>query len=118
MEENLLNDDFSLENLLANWQVLTHTQRMDIFVVLGRVDQEELFINLACDYQAEIFDKLRSNEKRTFIRLLAPDDIADLVQMLEEEEQKEALHFLDYATLVEVKALMAYAEDEAGGLMN
>lgn len=118
MEENLLNDDFSLENLLANWQVLTHAQRMDIFVVLGRVDQEELFINLACDYQAEIFDKLKSNEKRTFIRLLAPDDIADLVQMLEEEEQKEALHFLDYATLVEVKALMAYAEDEAGGLMN
>lgn len=118
MEENLLNDDFSLENLLANWQVLTHSQRMDVFVVLGRVDQEELFINLACDYQAEIFDKLKSNEKRTFIRLLAPDDIADLVQMLEEEEQKEALHFLDYATLVEVKALMAYAEDEAGGLMN
>ena len=118
METTLLNDDFSLENLLSNWQALTHSERVDIFHVLGRVDQEELFLNLACDYQAEIFDKLKISEKRTFIRLLAPDDIADLVQMLDRDEQQQALHFLDYATLVEVKALMAYAEDEAGGLMN
>jgi magnesium transporter len=114
----LLNDDFSLENLLDNWQVLTHSQREDVFAMLGRIDQEELFLNLSSDYQAELFEEIPHAEKRSWIRLLAPDDIADLIQNLNEELQAVALRCLDYATLVEVKVLMAYAEDEAGGLMN
>ena len=118
MENTLLNDDFSLENLLDNWQVLTHTQREQVFMMLGRIDQEELFINLSSDYQAEIFELIPHAERRSWIRLLAPDDIADLIQNLFDETQAEALRYLDYATLVEVKALLAYAEDEAGGLMN
>lgn len=118
MENNLLNDDFSLENLLDNWQSLTHNQREQVFMMLGRIDQEELFINLSSDYQAEIFELIPHAERRSWIRLLAPDDIADLIQNLFDETQAEALRYLDYATLVEVKALLAYAEDEAGGLMN
>jgi magnesium transporter len=118
MENNLLNDDYSLENLLENWQVLTRSQRMEVFGILGRMDQEELFINLSYDYQAELFEEFPQGEKRSWIRLLAPDDIADLIQNLDEDGQAYALKCLDYATLVEVKALMAYAEDEAGGLMN
>lgn len=118
MENTLLNDDFSLENLLDNWQSLTHNQREQVFLMLGRIDQEELFINLSSDYQAEIFELIPHAERRSWIRLLAPDDIADLIQNLFDETQAEALRYLDYATLVEVKALLAYAEDEAGGLMN
>ena len=119
METNLLlNDDLSLENLLDNWQTLTPNKRNEVFLILGRIDQEELFINLSSDYQAELFLELPLAEKRSWIRLLAPDDIADLVQNLDQDNQSGALKLLDYATLVEVKALMAYAEDEAGGLMN
>ncbi len=118
MENTLLNDDFSLENLLDNWQSLTHNQREQVFTMLGRIDGEELFMNLSSDYQAEIFELIPHAERRSWIRLLAPDDIADLIQNLFDETQAEALRYLDYATLVEVKALLAYAEDEAGGLMN
>lgn len=118
METTLLNDDFSLENMLDHWQGLTHSQRAQVFAILGRIDQEELFINLSSDYQAELFEDIPHAEKRSWIRLLAPDDIADLIQNLDDEAQTSTLRYLDYATLVEVKALMAYAEDEAGGLMN
>ena len=118
MENNILNDDFSLENILDNWLSLTRNQREEIFMMLGRIDQEELFINLASDYQAEIFDLIPHAERRSWIRLLAPDDIADLIQNLHVDDQAVALRYLDYATLVEVKVLLAYAEDEAGGLMN
>jgi magnesium transporter len=118
METTLLNDDFSLENMLDNWQSLTHAQREQVFTMLGRIDQEELFINLSADYQAELFELIAHAERRSWVRLLAPDDIADLIQNLDEDTQAEALRSLDYATLVEVKVLMAYAEDEAGGLMN
>lgn len=118
METTFLNDDYSLENLLDNWQILTHDKRENVFTILAREDKEELFIHLSSDYQAELFTKILPSEKRSLIRLLAPDDIADLVQNLDEEMQTIALAYLDYTTLVEVKALMAYAEDEAGGLMN
>lgn len=118
METTLLNDDYSLENMLDHWQILRHDQRHDVFAMLGREDKEDLFTNLSCDYQAELFTEIPHAERRSLIRLLAPDDIADLVQNLDDETQSIALGYLDYTTLVEVKALMAYAEDEAGGLMN
>lgn len=118
METTLLNDDLSLENLLDNWQGLKHSERETIFSMLARIDQEELFINLSSDYQVEIFEELALTEKRSWIRLLAPDDIADLLQNMDEESRKTTMRYLDYPTLIEVKALMAYAEDEAGGLMN
>lgn len=118
METRILNDDYSLENLLDHWQGLTHSQREDVFAMLGREDKEELFINLSYDYQAELFTEITPIERRSLIRLLAPDDIADLIQYLDAENQPMAMGYLDYTTLVEVKALMAYAEDEAGGLMN
>lgn len=118
METTLLNDDYSLENMLDHWQILRHDQRQDVFAMLGREDKEDLFINLSYDYQAELFTEIPHAERRSLIRLLAPDDIADLIQNLDHETQSIALGYLDYTTLVEVKALMAYAEDEAGGLMN
>jgi magnesium transporter len=118
METALLNSEYSLENLLDHWQILTHEQRKEIFLSLGREEKEELFLNLSSDYQSELFTEITLNDRRVLIRQLAPDDIADLIQNLDQEIQTIALEYLDNTTLVEVKALMAYAEDEAGGLMN
>jgi magnesium transporter len=52
------------------------------------------------------------------MRSLEPDDAVDLVQAAEEEERDGLLGLLDETTRREVKALSAYAEDQAGGLMN
>jgi magnesium transporter len=56
------------------------------------------------------------------MRLLAPDDAADLIQeAIQEagsEQRDELLSLLDEPTRKEVIALLAYNEDEAGGLMN
>lgn len=119
MESKLLiQEDYSLEDLLDTWQGLTHGQREDVFAMLNREDKEDLFVNLSSDYQAELFAEMSHSDRKALIRQLAPDDIADLVQNLDQDTQNIALDYLDYTTLVEVKALMAYAEDEAGGLMN
>jgi magnesium transporter len=50
--------------------------------------------------------------------LLAPDDAADLIQEAPAEEREALLSLLDNVTQREVKGLLDYAEDEAGGLMN
>jgi magnesium transporter len=52
------------------------------------------------------------------MRLLPPDDAADVIQEAPEEERDGLLSLLDEPTRREVSALLAYAEDEAGGLMN
>jgi len=52
------------------------------------------------------------------MRLLPPDDAADLVQEAEDDEREALLALLDEQTRREVMALLAYAEDHAGGLMN
>jgi magnesium transporter len=51
------------------------------------------------------------------IRLLAPDDVADVIRP-REDQRTGLLSWLDEPTRAEVAALLAYAEDEAGGLMN
>jgi len=57
-------------------------------------------------------------DRRSWLRLLPPDDAADLIQEASDEERENLLGLLDDATLKEVRALLAYAEDDAGGLMN
>jgi len=52
------------------------------------------------------------------MRLLAPDDAADLIQQAGSDERDELLALLDEPTRKEVIALLAYNEDQAGGLMN
>jgi magnesium transporter len=49
---------------------------------------------------------------------LPPDDVADVIQSAPEEDREGLLALLDDVTRGEVRALLAYAEDEAGGLMN
>lgn len=52
------------------------------------------------------------------MRSLAPDDAADLIQRAPAEEHPSLLAALDPWPRAEVSALLAYKEDEAGGLMN
>lgn len=57
-------------------------------------------------------------ERRDWLRSLAPDDAADLIQRAPAEEHPSLLAALDPWPRAEVSALLAYKEDEAGGLMN
>jgi magnesium transporter len=52
------------------------------------------------------------------MRLLAPDDAVDVIQEAPAEEREALLALLDDTTGREVRGLLDYAEDEAGGLMN
>src|SRR6185369_2274569 len=58
------------------------------------------------------------DEQRSWFRLLAPDDAADVVQAAPAMAREQLLALLDDPTCQEVRGLLAYAEDRAGGLMN
>ena len=66
----------------------------------------------------ELVLSMEKEERRAWLRSLAPDDAADLIQDAPPEERASLLESLDPWPRAEVSALLAYKEDEAGGLMN
>jgi magnesium transporter len=53
-----------------------------------------------------------------WFRFLEPDDAADAIQAAPQQRRDELLALLDDRMRLEVTALLAYAEDDAGGLMS
>lgn len=112
--------DFAPVNtLLEQWSGLSAQERKEAFKDLSRPHAEELFLRLGAPEQAELVSVITLLEKRSWLRLLAPDDMADLLQETEDDDEREnAFALLDEATKREVTALLAYEEDAAGGLMS
>ncbi|MEI7972939.1 MAG: magnesium transporter [Bdellovibrio sp.] len=107
-----------VELLLDQWGSMGVLNRQESFSHLNRTDAEELFLRLTTHDQAELLRDMPSLEKRSWVRLLAPDDVADVIQDLGSHYREECLSLLDPQTRREVTALLAYAEDNAGGLMS
>ena len=86
--------------------------------MLDAIEAADFFLALSTHDQADLLHELGPERSRPWMRLLAPDDAADLVQALPAEQRERFMALLDPATRGEVTALLAYAEDAAGGVMN
>ena len=113
-----LEEPLSVSDLKEAWSLLVHSDRLGSFRALERTQAEDFFLSLSAHDQAELLLGLPPAERRSWIRLLAPDDAADLVQEVPTEEREPLMSLLDEPTRQEVSGLLAYAEDDAGGLMN
>ncbi len=107
-----------LAELAEAWALLPAEDRVAGFRLLDAGDSEEFFFDLDTPDQVELLLALPPVERRRWIRLLPPDDAADVIQGVDEEARPGILNLLDDTKRKEVSALLAYAEDEAGGLMN
>jgi magnesium transporter len=106
------------DDLRESWRLLTPEDRLEAFLELPRPEAEDFFLELSARDQYEMVRAIPPEQRRSWMRLMAPDDAADLVQEAGEDEKEALLALLDEQTRREVMALLAYAEDEAGGLMN
>lgn len=104
--------------LREKWADLSADDRLNAFMNLERAAAEDFFLTLKTDEQAELLVSLPVFERRFWLRILPPDDLADLIQEFEPELRYAMLAELDPRLGKEVAALLAYAEDQAGGLMN
>jgi len=113
-----LDERLSPDDLHDVWGLLAHPDRMEGFRLLDRAVAEDFFLSLSSRDQAELLGELAPVQRRSWLRLLPLDDAADLVQEFEEEERAALLKLFDESTRNDLMALLAYAEDDAGGLMN
>jgi magnesium transporter len=100
------------------WLTLTPQERLERFHRLHWADAEMFFLSLNAHDQAEVVRGLPRSEQRLWMRLLAPDDVADVIQETPPEEHDGLLALLAAPIHEEVRGLLAYDEEEAGGLMN
>jgi magnesium transporter len=107
-----------IADLRSIWRILTPDEQVEAFHLLARDEAEDFFLGLPTSDSLELMRALPKTERRTWMRLLPLDDAADLIQHAPDEDREALLLLLDDATRKEVNALLAYAEDAAGGLMN
>jgi magnesium transporter len=117
-ERPIPDDELTAADLREIWPILSLDERVQGFRVLPRDEAESLLFSLTNADLTKLVLALKPGDRRYWVRLLPPDDIADLIQAAPAEERDGLLGLLDERTRHEVNALLAYAEDEAGGLMN
>lgn len=107
-----------VEYLLQQWSDLSVRERVEAFEALPRHLADDFFLELRTRDQAELLLALPAAARRVWLRLLPPDDAADVLQLAPEESRRELMDLLDDVGRREVGALLAYKEDAAGGLMS
>lgn len=118
--------DIELHNYLENMHAA------DIAEVLENLevdDQTQVFGLLSDEKATEVLEQINSEDfsslikaltyekKVTLLDLMSQDDIVDKLIELPESRQKEIIAFLDYEDAEDVKELLIYEEDTAGGIM-
>jgi magnesium transporter len=98
--------------------VLSASERLEGLRLLTWSEAEDFVQSLTARDQTELLLTTSPQEARAWLRLLPPDDVADVIQAAPPDDRGQLLTLLDDAARKEVVALLAYAEDDAGGLMN
>lgn len=108
----------SADELHEAWRLLSPEERVESFGFLSAEEAQDFFLDMRAPDQLLIIRQSPPALRRSWIRLLAPDDAADLLQEARPEERAELMALLDPPTRREVSTLLAYEEDDAGGLMS
>jgi magnesium transporter len=111
-------EPLTLQAVRDSWPAYDDDDRVAAFRSMSRPEAEDFFLDVRAQDQAWILRALRPDERRSWIRLLAPDDVADLLQAIPAEERAGYVALLDETTQKDVAGLLAFAEDDAGGLMH
>jgi magnesium transporter len=114
----LLDEGLRADDLREIWSFANPEEKVEGFRSLSPAEAEDLFLTLDTRSQSDLLCALPANERQLWMRQLPPDDAADLCQAAPAEQRESLLRLLDEPTRREVSALLAYAEDEAGGLMS
>ena len=113
------NHSVTIDDLWELWPSLSEDERLEWFDQLSHDDAEDFFSSITCEDQSALSAARAPHQQRQWMRILAPDEAADELQRIDDEEMQRRLKtYLQDRVRNEVDALMAYKEDEAGGLMS
>lgn len=96
---------------------LNFDQRKVLFSALETEEAAEVLENIDSDIFSEIIEGLTTENRKEILDEMSHDDIVDHLGELSDERSQEIIGFLDQEDQDDVRELMNYDEDTAGGLM-
>ncbi len=97
---------------------LSPEDREAIFETMDSEAAAEALSEVDPDIQASILESLEAEKAAEIVEEMSPDQAADVLAELGEETSEEILEEMDSEPKSEVRELLEFEEDSAGGLMN
>ena len=97
---------------------LSPAEREAIFETIDSEVAAEALSEIDPKMQASILEALEPEKAADIVEEMAPDEAADLLSELTEETSAEILGEMDSQPKTEVRELLEFEEDTAGGMMN
>ncbi len=88
-----------------------------VFGLLGSEAASEVLVELSDAAREQLFDRLPVERLSELVAEMDSDDAADIVADLSDEDQAAVLESIEPADSAEVRQLLLYDEDTAGGIM-
>ncbi|HEG43098.1 MAG TPA: magnesium transporter [Phycisphaerales bacterium] len=99
-------------------EILDDDQRRMMFDLLDSHEAAEVLEKVDEATRSELFDIFGEEELMKLIAELDLDDAADVLAELPEEESEDVLDHMPEEDAEQIKGLMSYSEDSAGGIMD
>ncbi len=92
-------------------------KKQKLFQVLPWELAAKVLDELDSDTFSEILSSLSQDQKKRLLDLMSQDDMVDLLGEMSEEKRHEIINLLDIDDAEDIKELLIYEEDTAGGIM-
>ncbi len=92
--------------------------RQSIFENMDREAAAEALAEVDPDIQASILESLEAEMAAEIVEEMSPDQAADALSELDERASEEILEEMEHEGQEEVRELLEFEEDSAGGMMN
>lgn len=112
-------EENSLVSLREGFKGKSPADKIVFFNNLDKDQAGELFLFADVEDQALLLASMPIRQKKKLLHILPPDDTVDLVQFLsgQGESGQEVFSLIDDGRRAEIKSLLSYKEDVAGGFM-
>ncbi|SHG91277.1 magnesium transporter [Tepidibacter thalassicus] len=96
---------------------LEEEKRIKLFEVLPWEIGAKVLDELDSDIFSSILSKISIEHKKKILDLMSQDDMVDILSDLSEDKRQEIINLLDSELAEDIKELLVYKEDSAGGIM-
>jgi len=109
---------------------LRPSELADLLEDLGRTERQELLDSLTHDQAADALEEMQAKELEVLLResspseaakyltSMEPDEAADALRDIDEDLRRELLSLMPKSSVGQVKKVLSYDEETAGGFMN
>ncbi len=115
----LVVSDYHASEIAILFESLTQESRERIISILPADTASEIISEMDAEFHPEkLLENLHPERRSEIFEELDYDDATDIISQLPQEQQHEILQQLDAEDAFNIRRLLNYPEDTAGGLMN